>query len=332
MIFSSIATGKIVDRFQAFTHRIRGILFVTSYFNIIVCYTGTEALVYCRVDGELYSYQFFSALSIRSPLSNLQIKEIFSTKSLSIVILLNDDSIYIWQNEAKTSELCSSKIIKMFELNKHIYPIERRDKFREQMHIQDENNNQEIVKDFTKGTISAINFSNDGHKMVVSSTDFLLMIMNTINWEVIEVMHTDNCYIKCLTEMSSHFAGEILNCSFDGVWSAVTNENRLVLFEKRQNDCIKIGKWIRSFDGVISQNISKNGTLSLISTKDGQLILQRSGYLLRESLRHRELIDPMNVICSNYKKSMQQFDQRVSAECSLLVNLFRLILFIFFNF
>lgn len=125
--------------------------------DYFICYTSTEALIcYYKKSVELKIVRhFFKATAIKSILAKLCIKKItiFTSNdlNLTIAVLLNDESVYIYENISITK---SDSWLNSVKLTKHIHPIERFYKYFDQNQAQDSNNSKykphELIHSFPR--------------------------------------------------------------------------------------------------------------------------------------------------------------------------------------
>lgn len=112
---------------KVFDSRILEIIEIHHSVEYFICYTSTEALI-CSQDKGLtlkIVHRFFKALGIKSILAELVIKKIVahltSDMKLTIAVLLNDESLYIYDVELNNNNSWSDSI----KLVKHIHPVEQ---------------------------------------------------------------------------------------------------------------------------------------------------------------------------------------------------------------
>lgn len=125
------ATSKIHQRIKAFDRCILEIIEIHGAVDYFICYTSTESVI-CSHNTDSTTlkieHRFFKTIAIKSILMKLLIKKIVTHTTadgkLTIVVLLNDDSLYIYEvvNLNKIDSWSNS-----IKLIKHIHPIERLD-------------------------------------------------------------------------------------------------------------------------------------------------------------------------------------------------------------
>lgn len=128
----TIATGATKRRLKAFDERVIEILTIHNSPAFFVCYSSKEALICKHADRSNLTIEqrFFKTTAIKSILDKLIIKKIVINSSnngkLTAVVLLNDDSLYIYEADASRNAEGYASI----NLVKHIHPVERRDKWK----------------------------------------------------------------------------------------------------------------------------------------------------------------------------------------------------------
>lgn len=143
-----IVTGRIQHRLKAFDDdRTLGILDFPNFSGFFLCYSSKEASIckHSNENGKLSVVKrFFKVSAIKSILSNLTIQKIAiqpkSTRrtdanQLTLAILFNDDSLYIYENVRLNDHHSNDGIASCggrcsdvsTQLTKHIHPIELRD-------------------------------------------------------------------------------------------------------------------------------------------------------------------------------------------------------------
>lgn len=124
--FRFLATGKVRQKLKTFSDedRVLGIIAVPPSHKYFVCYSLTEALFCCRNtnDGSLLvEYRFFKTDQIDAICLILIRKIIIQTSNdltaLTIVVLLSDDSLCIFQQDsldiANSSKIQMTKRIQL---------------------------------------------------------------------------------------------------------------------------------------------------------------------------------------------------------------------------
>lgn len=131
MYISKTATSKIHNRIKVFDSCILEIIPIHDAVDYFICYTSTESMI-CSQNTDAgtltIEHRFFTAIAIKSILTKLVIKKIVThttaDMTLTIVVLLNDDSLYIYEVvDLNKIDSWSDSIT----LVKHIHPIERLD-------------------------------------------------------------------------------------------------------------------------------------------------------------------------------------------------------------
>lgn len=145
-----LGTGKIEQRLKVFEDRVIDIVVIPPPCNgLFLCYSSKEASI-CKHSSDIHNGQlcivkrFFKVATIKTILSNLTIQKIAirsksstnpsADKIFTFVILVNDDSLYIYDDVRLSEEnahgdhdngVRSNAV--SFQLTKHIHPIEMRD-------------------------------------------------------------------------------------------------------------------------------------------------------------------------------------------------------------
>lgn len=112
----------------------------------------------------------------------------FVHKSDHMYSIFSNDSIHIWTHDN-------------FHLIESIHPIQLRDNFlknskplRIDLNANADDNINALIwhltKDYTKGLISDVCFSDDGKHMCTATIDDYLMVFGTATWDVIKVIHS----------------------------------------------------------------------------------------------------------------------------------------------
>lgn len=122
-----------------------GIVSIDISLNYFICYTSTEAFICCYKYGIelIIVHRFFKTIAIKSILDKLFIKKIeihtSNNQKLTIIVLLNDQSIYIYENILFDR---NDSWFNSIALTKHIHPIER---FYSHINGHDSNNSKFIL-------------------------------------------------------------------------------------------------------------------------------------------------------------------------------------------
>lgn len=315
----SRTTGQVLNKFQAFTHRIRAIVQAPQRPDIILCHTKAEILLYARVDGTLCSQSVFNVASVKSNATNLCIKQVLWMRStpntLAVLCLVNDDSIYVWENEQATADFAPDKLIKTFELRKHIHPVELRDKQTQkgrEATTDDENNNDlcATVKNIGGGgdEIWAISLLK-ADQIAVFCANQTSIILDAKQWNLVEVVRTPKCTEKPLLTVERSFAESILNRSVDTVWAAINDCDQLFFFEKNEYAIPPIASM--AVAQVTKIRISNDGKLMAAVQNDGKILLLDTEFFLRHSLAHPSMDDPATVLCEHYTQQMRETNRKV---------------------
>lgn len=315
----SSATGQILNKFQAFTHRIRAIVQAPQRADIILCHTKAEILLYARVDGNLCSQSVFNVASVKSNATSLCIKQVLWTRStpstLAVLCLVNDGSIYVWESEQATNDAAPDKLIKTFELRKHIHPIEWRNglmqKTREAT-TDDENNNNlcATVESSTVGEIWAISLlTTKASQVAVFCADQTSIILDAEQWKLVEVIRVPKCTKKPLVTVERSFAESILDRTVESVWAAINDCNQLFFFEKSENALPPIASL--AVAQVTKIRISNDGKFMAAVQNDGKILLLDTEFFLRHSLAHPSIDESARFLCENYNHQMREANRKV---------------------
>lgn len=161
---TKLVTGKIEQRLKVFDDRILDIVTIPHRNEFFLCYSSKEASICEHAhdnNGQLQIVKrFFKVSAIKSILSNLIIQKICvrpqssnaatstttttvnnvdTSKLFTIVVLVNDDSIYIYENVQLDNQHSNNNDKNnnsnkndagsdfSIQLTKHIHPIEQRD-------------------------------------------------------------------------------------------------------------------------------------------------------------------------------------------------------------
>lgn len=142
----NIADGMVRHRIKLFDSIVVGIVPIEHITGYFICYSTTEALICkCNKNDELEIVRrFINATTIKSILAKLFIRKIVvqasNDRSLTVAVLLNDESLYIFEMDAVTEDYdTSTNPIKM---TKHIHPIEMRDLHHARKTTEDQNNSK----------------------------------------------------------------------------------------------------------------------------------------------------------------------------------------------
>lgn len=113
--------------FESSVHEIIAIKQCSDFF---LCYSSTEAVICTSKDSNLCAERrFFKVANIKTVLNNLTIQKIIIHTStdlkLTIIVLLNDKSLYIYEDISLNDPMW----INLIKMTKHIHPVERRDFF-----------------------------------------------------------------------------------------------------------------------------------------------------------------------------------------------------------
>lgn len=139
------STSAISNRLKVFENSVNEIVPIHQSSKCFLSYSSTEAVICsCEESTLQIERRFFKVANIKSILNNLSIQRIVTCASidreLTIVVLLNDNSLYIYENiPLEEADLTWPHSI---QLTKHIHPIERRDWFWKE-HQQHDSNNSE---------------------------------------------------------------------------------------------------------------------------------------------------------------------------------------------
>lgn len=124
-------TAKTSNRLKVFDSNVSEIVPIYQTGHFFLCYSPTGAAICSNRDSTLQiERRFFKVANIKSILNNLSIKKIVthatSEHKLTIVVLMSDESLYIYENIPLSSDVTW---INSMQLTKHIHPIERRDRY-----------------------------------------------------------------------------------------------------------------------------------------------------------------------------------------------------------
>lgn len=313
------SSGQILSKFQAFTQRIRTIVQAPQRPDIILCHTKAEILLFCHVDGTLCSQNLFNVAAIKSNVTNLSIKQVLWTRTashaLAVLCLLNDDSIYVWENVQATDDDAPVKLIKTFELRKHIHPLEWRNERQErgrEAAPDDENNNIVCAtENFTSGDVWTISvLTTDVSQVAVCCADRSCIVLDANEWKFVEVIRLPKCMTKSLVAVERTYAESILNRVVETVWVAINECDQLVLFEKSENVIPPIASL--AVAKVKKICISNDGKLIAVVQKDGQILLLDTEFFLRHSLiHHPSNYDSATLLCENYNREIRGANRKV---------------------
>lgn len=313
------STGQILNKFQAFTHPIRAIMQAPQRPDVILCHTKAEILLYCRVNGILCNQVVFKVASIKSNVTNLSIKQVLwsrtASNTLTVLCLMSDDSIYVWENSQTTVDIAPHKLIKMFELRKHIHPLEWRRGSQEKRQGEvsapdDENNNN--VKDFTSGEIWAMSLlTTDRSQIAVHCTDRECVVVDVNQWKLDEVIWMPKCTKIPLVTVERSYAESILNRPVETVWAAINKSDQLFLFEKGDDGIPPMVSL--AVTHVKKLRISDDGKLMAAVQKDGSILLLDTEFFLRNSLAVPTHKDSAKILNEIYIQQTQEKNRKVRA-------------------
>lgn len=316
-------TGQILSRFQAFTQPIRAIMQAPQRPDVILCHTKAEILLYCRVNGILCNRNVFKVASIKSNVTNLSIKQVLWTRTapntLAVLCLMSDDSIYVWENSQATVDIEPHKLIKMFELRKHIHPLEWRSGSQEKrqdevLEPDDENNNNvDAVKDFTSGEIWAMSLlTTERSRIVVHCTNRECVVADANQWKLDEVIpRVPQCTKIPPMTVERSFAESILNRPVETVWAAINGNDQLFLFEKCDDEIPPMASL--AVTQVTKLRISDDGKLMAAVQKDGVILLLDTEFFLRNLLAIPTHDDSATILNEIYIQQTREINQKVRA-------------------
>lgn len=318
------STGQILGTFQAFTHRIRAIVQAPQRPDIVLCHTKAEILLYSRIDGTVCSQNVFNVASIKSNVTNLSIRQVLWTRTasstLALLCLLSDDSIYVWENEGATEDCAADRLIKTFELRKHIYPVEWRNRAQDksaEAKPDDENNNNlgESGKDLSSGEIWAMSLlTTEASQVAVCCADRSCIIVDAQQWKLVEVIRLPKCAKKRLVTVERSYAQSILNRAVETVWVAINECDQLFLFEKAENVVPPMASV--HVAQVTKVRISNDGRLMAATQKDGQILLLDTEFFLRRSLAIQSTMDDSTtLLCADYNERTRDVNRKVRVAC-----------------
>lgn len=311
------STGQIQYKFQAFDHRIHAIALAPQRPDIILCHTNAEILIYCRVGGALCSKHVFNVTSIKSNATNC-IKQVLWTRTepnmLAILCWLSDDSIYVWENAQATNDCASDKLIKTFELRKHIYPVEWRNEWlaknrKATQDADDENNN--YFEKCASDEICAISLlpAEETSQIAVCCADRSCIILDAKQWKLVEVIQMPKCTKQVLATVERTYVASILNHAVETVWAAIDECDRLIFFEINEHRIPPIASL--AVAQLTKLQISNNGQLMAAVQNDGQILLLDTEFFLRHALARRTMENPAAVQCDNYNTEMRVINRQV---------------------
>lgn len=155
-----LGTGEIERRLKVFDDRVMNIVTMPQHSELFLCHSAKEASICKHLHGNSDSNKngqlqivkrFFKVSAIKSILSNLAIQKVAirsnksctntsattstsDATSLTVAVLVNDDSVYIFENvqfDAQNANddgaAAADSAAVSIQLTKHIHPIERRD-------------------------------------------------------------------------------------------------------------------------------------------------------------------------------------------------------------
>lgn len=323
----STATGQILKKIQAFTHRIRAIVQAPQRPDVILCHTKAEILLYARVEGTLCSQPLFNVASVKSNVANLCIKQVLWTRSspatLAVLCLLSDDSIFVWENERATGDSAPDKLIKTFELRKHIHPMEGRNgrtqKTRESTPDDENNNNLCATVGHSGGGGGEIwalsSLTTEASQVAVCGADQTSIILDAKQWNFVEVIRLPKCMKKPLVTVERSFAESTLDRTVETVWAAINECGQLFFFEKSENVIPPIASM--AVAQVTKIRISNDGKLMATVQNDGRILLLDTEFFLRHSLAHPSISDSATLLCANYNQQMRETNRKVRPACVL---------------
>lgn len=313
------ASGQTINEFQAFTQRLRAILLAPQRPDIILCHTNSEIMLYCRVNGALSSHNVFNVASVESNATNLSIKQVLWMRTtpitLAVLCLLSDDSIFVWENAQVTDELAAEKLIKSFTLRKHMHPLQWLEPEKERASTPDDenNNNVAVARDPEAGEIWTISVltTQQVSQVAVCCSDRSNIIVDAIEWKLIEVIRMPKCAPKPLVIVDRTYAETVLNRTVEAVWAAINECDQLFMFEKAENIVPSIASLVVTHVKAI--RISSDGKVMAALQKDGCILLLDTEFFLRQSLVHHVEPDATTLLSiTTYNEQMRQTNRKVS--------------------
>lgn len=141
MVFLITDTGVILQQLKVFDDYVCEIITLAETPEWFICYSPSDAVIMARnVQFEVKTH-LFKVAAIKSVYKNLSIKQIashISAGKLAIAVLLNDDSLWIYEGTVADGDTSIA-------LSKHIHPIEQRDLHCRQLFHGDANNNSKCI-------------------------------------------------------------------------------------------------------------------------------------------------------------------------------------------
>lgn len=287
----------MLRQIQAFTTKVIHISYAPVLnANTMLTSSKTDAIL-CDLDGDLKYNVILSVSSIKTNSTNLFIKRISfidreysAEKSMRIFALLNDDSIYIWEN-AISKETSN---INNFHLSKHIHPIEQRDRFLENRQAQEITSKEKIIKNeysdiritnvISPERIASVCGNYDGSKMFIATIDYNLMILDTTDWKLLQVFQT-KCFIPIDCEFFS-FPNQHDSTGMHCALSVLTQTNVLVLLEISDDNTVSLRGQIPECKGVKKQILSKNNQKLAVVLDNGKIFIYDLTILSRNLFTH----------------------------------------------
>lgn len=259
-----------------------------SFSSIVLCYSAKEAKIWSQnYDSKLCVHRkLLCTDAIQSQLANLSVNKIsfhsFETK-LTVAVLLNDDSVYIYENIATDCKLWPIK----FELTKHIHPIERRN-----MRIEQNNNNNEY-QEIDGGMILDIKFVNAGTELLFSSSDSCISLMDASDWQILENISIGNFVVHAIWQLPSNFVIEISKVPMHKLWIGITTTHEIILiYQQTESNKIRY----EMFEPPKCQNMKRmtlSGDCNMLTIRlvDGSINVYRMDFLTKELFLSKNLIE-----------------------------------------
>lgn len=263
------------------------------------CCTTVECIV-CKLDanGIQLMQKLFVVASIQSTEMNLIIKEIQcltvdddqtkDTRVDQIIVLLNDDSIYIWKplNGETLKDDDKEKNTYDYEIKKRIRPIELKDRYldknkTDKVSKQDllDNVNRgkssenmfldKIIKDYSKGLISFFQISIESQRMIVGTIDGFLLVFTMDKWELLTVCQSLNVGF-----LKAELFDMVINDGISGSCglSIILSDQRVALYELNSSTEFQVMGILKK-NGIRRQSVSKNGNMLANVSSNGKIYI-----------------------------------------------------------